>query len=258
MKLLNWVIILLILPSAIYAGDLSVQIENIRNSDGKIVLEVYDKSETFMKRVGAFESIRDIAIENNQAKITLSLQNGTYAISLWHDENGSGEMEFNEYYQPMEGWGVSRNRSGFPSFEEAAIEVTDENQNQVVQLRYPRKVTFSIEGLRNTDGKLIVGIYNNGEDYLKPGKALTGSNNIKIDSKNLKIDFMLLRGSYAASVVHDENENGELDKNFFGSPKEGFGFSGNAGVPLGGPKFSDAAFFIGSGDIKEQVIQIKY
>ena len=257
MKLLK-LISLLILPTAILAGDLSVQIENIRNSNGKIILEVYDKSDAFMKRTGAYKSFKEIAIKDNQAKVTIALENGTYALSLWHDENSSGAMEFNEYYQPMEGWGVSKNRSGFPAFEDVAIQVSDTNEEQVVNLRYPRKVTFSIEGLRNTEGVLLVGIYNNGQDYLQPGKALTGADNIKIDCKAMKFDFMLLKGSYAASVVHDENKNGELDKNFFGSTKEGFGFSGNAGITAGGPRFSDASFFVGSGDIKEQVIKINY
>jgi uncharacterized protein (DUF2141 family) len=34
-------------------------------------------------------------------------------------------------------------------------------------------------------------------------------------------------GTYAVAVVHDENGNGQLDKNFLGIPSEGYGVSNN-------------------------------
>ena len=33
-------------------------------------------------------------------------------------------------------------------------------------------------------------------------------------------------GEYMIAVFHDSNHNGKMDFNFFGKPKEGFGFSG--------------------------------
>ena len=37
-------------------------------------------------------------------------------------------------------------------------------------------------------------------------------------------------GQYALMVMHDENDNGTLDKNFIGMPTEGYGFSNNPDV----------------------------
>ena len=50
-------------------------------------------------------------------------------------------------------------------------------------------------------------------------------------------------GEYAVAVMHDENNNGKLDKNIMSMPKEGYGVSNNAdsGV-FGPPKFEDAVF----------------
>ncbi|MFZ0688426.1 MAG: DUF2141 domain-containing protein [Acidobacteriaceae bacterium] len=53
--------------------------------------------------------------------------------------------------------------------------------------------------------------------------------------------FQVPPGRYAAVVIHDENSNMKLDRNFFGIPKEGFGFSNNPGVFLSGPSFQSAA-----------------
>lgn len=53
-------------------------------------------------------------------------------------------------------------------------------------------------------------------------------------------------GLYAVSIVHDENENGELDS-FIGIPREGFGFSGNEAPRFGPPSFRQAAIELSAG-----------
>ncbi len=50
-------------------------------------------------------------------------------------------------------------------------------------------------------------------------------------------------GDYAVMVYHDENNNGELDKNFIGIPREPLGFS-NRYWAKGKPTFSGAAFTV--------------
>lgn len=53
--------------------------------------------------------------------------------------------------------------------------------------------------------------------------------------------FELPPGRYAVAVIHDENENHKLDRNFLGIPKEGFGFANNPKVLLTAPPFNAAA-----------------
>jgi uncharacterized protein (DUF2141 family) len=66
----------------------------------------------------------------------------------------------------------------------------------------------------------------------------------------------LPRGGYAAAVIHDENGNRKLDT-VAGIPKEGYGFSRNAAVRFGPPKFTAARFTL-SGDANEQQIRMRY
>jgi uncharacterized protein (DUF2141 family) len=49
-------------------------------------------------------------------------------------------------------------------------------------------------------------------------------------------------GTWAISVFHDEDGNGELKTNFVGVPQEPLGFSNNAKATFGPPKFDDAKF----------------
>ena len=51
----------------------------------------------------------------------------------------------------------------------------------------------------------------------------------------------LAYGDYAIVAFHDENHDGKFNQDFFGLPKEGFGFSDNPGT-LKKPTFKDAKF----------------
>ncbi|WP_328700716.1 DUF2141 domain-containing protein [Croceibacterium atlanticum] len=64
-------------------------------------------------------------------------------------------------------------------------------------------------------------------------------------------------GDYAISVLHDENDNGKVDRVLGMIPKEGFGFSRDAKVKLGPPDFRDAAFTVGNVPVR-QAIRMRY
>ena len=51
-------------------------------------------------------------------------------------------------------------------------------------------------------------------------------------------------GDYALAVIHDENRNARLDRNFIGIPKEGFGFANNPHVGLSAPPFQAAVIHV--------------
>jgi uncharacterized protein (DUF2141 family) len=53
-------------------------------------------------------------------------------------------------------------------------------------------------------------------------------------------------GVYAAQAYQDANDNGILDRDWLGFPKEGMGFSRNAPMRFGPPAFQDAAFRVGT------------
>ncbi|WP_369426121.1 DUF2141 domain-containing protein [Croceibacterium aestuarii] len=71
------------------------------------------------------------------------------------------------------------------------------------------------------------------------------------------LDFgQIPAGRYAIALLHDENGNGRADKTLM-IPREGFGFSRDAAVHMGPPKFAAAAFEVG-GRAVEQTIRMRY
>ena len=56
-------------------------------------------------------------------------------------------------------------------------------------------------------------------------------------------------GRYALQATHDENDNHRVDRALFGIPREGVGFSNDARISLGPPKWADAMIVV-TGDAR--------
>ncbi len=64
-------------------------------------------------------------------------------------------------------------------------------------------------------------------------------------------------GVYAAQAFHDENDNGKLERSLLGLPREAMGFSNDAPMRMGPPRFESAAFTV-SGDLVAIGFSLKY
>lgn len=103
-------------------------------------------------------------------------------------------------------------------------------------------VTVEVQNLKNTIGKVSIGLYDKLDNFPIISKEYKGVH-LNSDSHTLSYTFKKIpNGIYAVSVFHDENSNSKLDKNFLGIPKEGYGFSNNAKATLSVPSFDDAKF----------------
>jgi len=117
------------------------------------------------------------------------------------------------------------------------------------------EITFT--GIRSNKGLIAIGINNSPEGWprkpdMDPNWKKTG-----LENGTMKVKVEGLRyGTYAVSMLDDENSNLEMD-NFMGMPKEGFGFSNNVKVKMSAPKFEACAFEIDEPD-KKIVIQVRY
>ncbi len=117
------------------------------------------------------------------------------------------------------------------------------------------KVT--ITNIRETEGTLMVALHS-GEDTFpneEPDRALTAP----ADKERVTITFDdLPKGNYALSIYHDLNENGELDKNIMGIPKEGFGFSNDAMGTFGAPSFKECIIQVDGNSTVETTVTLKH
>ncbi len=101
-------------------------------------------------------------------------------------------------------------------------------------------IEVTITNIKEVKGSIRVGLSNDAEKF--PDAPMKGKVE-KITNKTMKVTFENVpAGTYAVSIIHDENENEKLDTGFMGIPKEGFGFSNDAMGMFGPPKFKEASF----------------
>lgn len=115
-----------------------------------------------------------------------------------------------------------------------------------------------LNGMKNANGKINVALYHSNSSFNHSEQAFR-SLFIPINVNPLEIKFdSLPSGEYAFAVFHDENNNQNLDQNFLGIPKEGFGFSNNAFGSFGPPSYSEAKFNIPSKSKVTQIIHLVF
>ena len=99
------------------------------------------------------------------------------------------------------------------------------------------------------DGIIYIAVYDNTDDYNSGDESqdIMAYNIIEPVFKGAySKKISLKKGVYAIKVLVDNNDNGKIDINFFGIPKEQFGFSNNVRGILGVPKFEKASFKLNS------------
>jgi uncharacterized protein (DUF2141 family) len=119
-------IVLFILISAFCAFSLkaqnvlTIEINRLENSKGKILLELRDGENNYIKGITK-------EVKQNKCIIRIkNLEAGNYSFRYFHDENNNKELDTNWLGIPNEGFGFSNNASGLfgpPDFEETIIKL---------------------------------------------------------------------------------------------------------------------------------------
>ncbi len=115
-------------------------------------------------------------------------------------------------------------------------------------------LVVNIDGFRNSKGAAGGTLFKSSDGWPENNNKAYRLTDSPINGNRATLHFdHLAAGRYAVAVIHDENSNKKLDRNFLGVPKEGFGFANNPHVGLSAPSFEAAAIQVGC---PETVIQI--
>jgi uncharacterized protein (DUF2141 family) len=98
-------------------------------------------------------------------------------------------------------------------------------------------LTIKITGLRNHKGQLIFGVFRSAQGFPTDSGRSVNWQIKPADADPVIFTASLAPGRYGASVLHDENKNGKMDKNLAGIPIEGYGVTNNPK-----PRFRAATF----------------
>jgi uncharacterized protein (DUF2141 family) len=114
-----------------------------------------------------------------------------------------------------------------------------------------------IKAFRSLKGSVFVGLYNKPQGFASQNAFRAFS--YEISGTEMWVTFdSLAKGSYAAAIIHDENNNQKLDQGEMGIPVEGYGFSNDARGLFGPPDFRLAMFYFSGTADKTIVINLLY
>lgn len=114
-------------------------------------------------------------------------------------------------------------------------------------------IVVQLENLEPGEGSVNVALFRTAEEFTDdPYKTLRQK--IKTGQSGASLSFKDIQpGTYAIAVYQDLNDNGELDTNFVGIPKEPYGFSNNYRPTMSSPSFNKAKFEINGEKVVQQI-----
>jgi uncharacterized protein (DUF2141 family) len=118
-------------------------------------------------------------------------------------------------------------------------------------------IIVHIENINREEGTLRVGLFTEKDKFLKEASY---SQDIPVEGrKKISLSFENIPyGTYAISVFQDLDNNGELDTNFIGIPREPVGFSNDHMPKMSPPKFKAAGFVLDQPSYTETIGMYSY
>jgi len=104
-------------------------------------------------------------------------------------------------------------------------------------------LTILVSKIKFVEGSnIMVAIYNS-EDSFFDSDQIYRKVEIPADSSVVRHTFVdLAKGVYAVTLYHGEDNDKEMDRKWYGPPKEGYAFSNNFTSPIRPASFKDASF----------------
>ena len=102
-------------------------------------------------------------------------------------------------------------------------------------------LTIEVVNAKVQAGALYTSLHAAEAGWMK-AEAASASQRVNMNGDRVTVVYSgLPAGRYAVTMFHDENGNGQLDKNMMGIPRERVGFTKDARGRMGPPSFADAA-----------------
>ncbi len=91
--------------------NLLLKVKNFSNLNGKLVVAIYNNPKNFNSNTVNYRDTTLVVKDSIMLIKFKDIEPGSYAISLYHDENGNGKIDMGGIFNlfPREGFGFSKN-----------------------------------------------------------------------------------------------------------------------------------------------------
>lgn len=116
------------------------------------------------------------------------------------------------------------------------------------------EIELLIKGAKSNDGVIRVLIFDKEDGFPEEPKNAIKALSLPVSNLSAKVTVENLpSGNYAISVFHDEDSDGQIQKNNFGIPLDSYGFSNNPNLYFGPPSFSKCAVQVKNSTVKVEI-----
>jgi uncharacterized protein (DUF2141 family) len=115
-----------------------------------------------------------------------------------------------------------------------------------------------IDDIRSARGHVLCSLFQSADGFPREPQRALKRTSVTANAGAVCTFSDLPAGTYAIAVFHDENDNGVLDTNFAGMPREGYGFSNNHRYTLHPASFEESRFELVGRAAVELHIGLKY
>ena len=124
----------LLAPILLFSSTLTLEISNIEKQTGSLVIGLYNKAEVFPTVSEAFQK-QNIEVNGTTLSVTFeNVEDGLYAVAIYHDENSNHVLDKNFFGIPSEGYAFSNNFKPMfskPKFEDAQFELKGQSSLKI-------------------------------------------------------------------------------------------------------------------------------
>lgn len=126
----------------------------------------------------------------------------------------------------------------------------------LAQIPTSGSLRVDISGLKNSDAQVCLSLFDGSAGFPDDSEAVVATQCVDASTPTAAFEALSM-GTYAVTVFHDENGDGQINRGTFGIPTEGFGFSRNPAIGTSAPKFYETAVFV-FGDTTTQIDMIYF
>lgn len=116
-------------------NKITVHIQNIKSSKGKISVGIYNSSDSWLKKT--YAGLTGEIVDGKATVIFDDIRNGEYGISLYHDENNNDILDSGIFRIPKEPYACSngaKGRFGPPKWNDAVFVVEGHDKELIIKL----------------------------------------------------------------------------------------------------------------------------
>ncbi len=126
---------------AVQTGSIKVQFSKLRNTTGQLVVALYTSKDGFPVKLAKAAQKKIVQANDQKCEVVFdAIAYGTYAVSVFHDENSNGKLDTVFLIGiPKEGVGCSNNAKGHfgpPSFADSKFILDQSEVDLNIELHY--------------------------------------------------------------------------------------------------------------------------